>query len=294
MPNRPVIFLLCITIAILSGCGGSSTDSEQSVDDTPIATTPPEDDSTDDGSSDDDTTDDDTTDDDTTDGDNVLLQPNILLIISDDQGLDASAQYKLSNDLPNTPNIDALAEQGVTFDNMWATPACSTTRGTMLTGKYGINSGVTTVPAVLSDEHEVLQQYLKQHTESENYQSAVFGKWHLSGGMGNATHPNDVGIEHYAGNLGNLSNYYDWSLTVNGITEASQEYHSTKITDLTIDWLSQQTTPWFAWVAYSAPHSPFHLPPESLHTRDLADTNLRLTVTQEIMTLPPLKQWIRK
>ena len=169
--------------------------------------------------------------------------------------------------MPQTPTLDELAQQGITFDNMWVTPACSTTRGTIITGKYGINSGVETVPSTLSNEHEVLQQYLKRNSETENYQSAVFGKWHL----GNSeTHPNDVGVDYYAGNLNNLSDYYDWSLTINGITEESTEYHSTKITDLAINWVSEQTTPWFAWVAYSAPHSPFHLPPESLHNRNLS------------------------
>ena len=82
--------------------------------------------------------------------------------------------------------------------------------------------------------------------------------------------PNDMGVEYYAGNLANLSDYYDWSLTINGVEENSTEYHTTKITDLTINWISEQTSPWFAWVAYSAPHSPFHLPPETLHERDLS------------------------
>ena len=55
-------------------------------------------------------------------------QPNIILIISDDQGLDSSAQYNLSADLPVTPHLDQLAASGITFDNAWATPACTTTR----------------------------------------------------------------------------------------------------------------------------------------------------------------------
>jgi arylsulfatase A-like enzyme len=198
--------------------------------------------------------------------------PNILFIISDDQGLDASAQYSFSQDVPVTPTINELAQQGVVFENMWVTPACTTTRGTIITGKYGVNSGVETVPATLSTEHEILQQYLKRNNATENYQSAVFGKWHLSTGSGTETHPNDVGVDYYAGNLSNISNYYDWALTINGETENTTEYHSTKITDLAINWLSEQRTPWFAWLAYSAPHSPFHLPPTSLHGRDLSGT----------------------
>ncbi|PKG83175.1 N-acetylgalactosamine 6-sulfatase (GALNS) [Colwellia sp. 75C3] len=200
--------------------------------------------------------------------DNALVQPNILFIISDDQGLDASAQYDFSDDVPQTPTLNMLAQQGITFENMWVTPACSTTRSTIITGKYGINNGVESLPGNLSAEHEILQQYLKGNATSDNYQSAVFGKWHIGGTS--ATHPNDIGVDYYAGNIGNLSDYYDWSLTINGVVENSTEYHSTKITDLALNWVSEQTAPWFAWVAYSAPHSPFHLPPTSLHSRDLS------------------------
>lgn len=202
-------------------------------------------------------------------------QPNILFIISDDQGLDASSQYDLSEDVPNTPTLNLLAEQGITFDNMWVTPACSTTRSTMITGKYGINNGVESLPGNLSTEHEILQKYLKQHNATENYQSAVFGKWHIGGN--NTSHPNDIGVDYYAGNISNLNDYFDWSLTINGVVENSTVYHSTKITDLALEWVSTQTSPWFAWVAYSAPHSPFHLPPASLHNRDLSGTDSDIT-----------------
>ncbi|WP_019029794.1 YHYH protein [Colwellia piezophila] len=248
-----IITLLAITLSSISGCGGSATEEAVIVDTDPA-----------DGSSNGTVTEQ------PTDDDNALLQPNILFIISDDQGLDASAQYDLSEDVPQTPTLNRLAQQGLTFENMWVTPACSTTRSTIITGKYGINSGIESVPATLSLEHEILQQYLQRNPASKNYQSAVFGKWHIGGGDTNTTHPNDVGVDYYAGNLGNLSDYYDWSLTINGVVENSTEYHSTKITDLAISWVNEQRQPWFAWLAYSAPHAPFHLPPESLHNRNLS------------------------
>jgi arylsulfatase A-like enzyme len=196
--------------------------------------------------------------------------PNILLIISDDQGLDASAQYDVSSDLPNTPTLNELANKGLVFENAWATPACTTTRATLLTGKYGVNSGVTFVPAQLSNEHQILQDYIEQEVPDANYVSAVFGKWHLGGGNSAATHPNDIGVDYYAGNLSNVSDYFDWELTVNGTTTTVSEYHTSHITDLASTWISEQTSPWFAWVAYAAPHSPFHLPPATLHNRTLS------------------------
>lgn len=198
-------------------------------------------------------------------------QPNILLIIADDQGLDASAQYNYSSDLPNTPTLNNLAAQGLVFDNAWATPACTTTRGTIITGKYGHNSGVSYVPAVLSASQQTLQAFLASQDKSKNYRSAVFGKWHLGGGSnGDPNHPKSVGIDYYAGNLGNVGDYYHWPLTINGETSTSTTYNTTQLTDLAIDWIGKQSSPWFTWLAYSAPHAPMHLPPNHLHQRNLS------------------------
>lgn len=251
-----------ISVALFtSACGGSSGSSEtEEIVETPVDTTPaPTPDPTPDPDPDPETS----------------ASPNILFIISDDQGLDTSAQYSYSDNVPQTPVLDAIAEQGVIYDNAWATPACTTTRATILTGKYGVNSGVTYVPAKLSEDHETLQQYLLNNENTQGINSAVFGKWHVQGGGANASHPNDVGVEHYAGNLSNIDNYFSWPLTVNGVTEMVEEYHTTKITDLAIEWIAEQTassTPWFAWVAYAAPHSPYHLPPNELHQRNLSGT----------------------
>ncbi len=199
-------------------------------------------------------------------------QPNILLIIADDQGVDASAQYDFSSHIPNTPTINLLAEQGLTFDNAWATPACTTTRGTLITGQHGINSGISYVPAAMDSETMTLQRYVKSFSDNDDYKTAVVGKWHLDGGNPDLSHPIESGADYYAGTItGTLSDYYDWELTENGISTGNTEYHTTKITDLAIDWLNEQNeqdTPWFMWLAYVAPHSPFHLPPDELHSRD--------------------------
>ena len=195
--------------------------------------------------------------------------PNILFIISDDQGLDASNQYAYSNDTPSTPYLDELANQGVIFDNVWATPACTTSRAAMLTGRHGVNSGVTYIPAIMDTELQTLAKYLKSPELETPYQTAAFGKWHLAGG-GNAdpNHPTESGFDFFAGNIGNIEDYYAWELTVNGEQSISDVYHTTEITSQALNWIQNQTSPWFAWLAYQAPHSPFHLPPTTLHSRD--------------------------
>ena len=171
--------LLLFTLVSLNGCGSDSSSSESETPTQEIETPAPEVETP---------TPDIETPVEPEDENTTSSPPNILLIISDDQGLDASAQYNFSDDLPNTPSLNEIAEQGLTFDNMWVTPACSTTRSTILTGKYGVNSGVESLPADLSTEHEVLQQYLANNVASENYKSAVFGKWHLSNAS-NLSHP---------------------------------------------------------------------------------------------------------
>ena len=195
--------------------------------------------------------------------------PNILLIIADDMGVDSSAQYDYSTDIPTTPTLDALANEGIVFDNMWATPKCTTTRATIITGQHGVSSGVDYVPATLPTDTQTLPRYLQTDTNSAQYSDAVIGKWHLAGGRPDLNHPNDSGVSYYAGHMGaDFDDYYSWPLIINGVEETSNVYHTTKVTDLAIDWIEDQTQPWLLWLAYAAPHSPWHLPPSDLHTRD--------------------------
>ena len=71
-------------------------------------------------------------------------KPNIIFILSDDQGKDSSAEYNLSSDLPNTPNLTTLANNGVIFENTWVAPTCSPTRAALLTGKHAGRTNVMT------------------------------------------------------------------------------------------------------------------------------------------------------
>jgi len=195
-------------------------------------------------------------------------QPNIVLVITDDQGLDASAEYSLSNDLPNTPNFSAMAQNGIIFDNVWVNPSCSPTRAALISGKFGHRTNVLAPGDPLPTTDVVLQSFLKAHTETSDYASALIGKWHLGGGN---TGPNDFGIDYFAGITGGgVQNYFDWTLNINGTNTSSTNYVTTELTDLAIDWVEDQNQPWFLWLAYNAPHTPFHLPPTDLHNRNLS------------------------
>lgn len=195
---------------------------------------------------------------------------NILVIVADDMGQDASAQYSLSSDVPVTPNLNTLATSGIIFDNAWVYAVCSPTRGSMLSGKYGLRTGVLAVDDPFPASETILHKRISDTPASANYATALIGKWHLGGGNNG---PNNLGIDHFAGITGGgVGDYYNWTLNVNGSTSNVTTYATTEITNQAIDWVEDQTSPWFMWVAYNAPHTPFHLPPASLHNRNLSGT----------------------
>lgn len=190
-------------------------------------------------------------------------KPNILLIIADDMGLDATPGYDIGNLKPNMPTLQSLMNSGIKFNNFWSNPTCSPTRATILTGKYGFRTGVTTVGDVLPTSETSIQSLLD--SQNSGYNHAVIGKWHLSNDV---THPNTMGINYYSGfQNGGVQSYNNWTLVENGTLTSSTEYTTTKFTDLAIDWIGDQTQPWFLWLAYNAPHTPFHLPPNNLHSQ---------------------------
>ena len=195
--------------------------------------------------------------------------PNILLVISDDLGLDASSGYQVGTDLPTTPTLDELAANGLIFDNAWAYPLCSPTRATILTGRYGIRTRVLAPSDPISLTETSLQSFIDTNVPS-TYTHAVFGKWHLSGrDNGGIDNPNLMGIDHFAGfDGGGVDDYFDWTMVENGRESPSDIYTSTAFVNLAIDWIAAQQEPWFAWLAFNAPHTPFHLPPLDLHDRD--------------------------
>ncbi len=192
--------------------------------------------------------------------------PNILLIIADDIGKDAINGFTEGTIKPNTPNIDAIRNNGLSFSNFWSYPTCSPTRASIITGKYGYRTGVKWAGDILDQSETVLQKYINDQTNN-SYATAVVGKWHLAGSDA-SFNPETLGINYYAGLIrGSAQNYNNWVLTENGTGSFVQDYTTEKFTDLAIDWIGQQEKPWFMWLAHNAPHTPFHLPPEEMHSQ---------------------------
>lgn len=196
---------------------------------------------------------------------------NILLIIADDVGADASSLYNATNTgakLPPTPNIASLVTNGVVFANAYANPVCSPTRACILTGRYAFRTGIGDAIAgagspQLSASEFTLPEAL--NASGLGYHRAQFGKWHL------ALAPNSPltvgGWTNFAGVLpGAVANYTNWNKTVNGSTTANYtNYATTDAVNDAVAWIQARgTNPWLAWVAFNAGHTPLHKPPASL------------------------------
>jgi arylsulfatase A-like enzyme len=219
------------------------------------------------------------------------------LVIADDYGAEAASLHPAlagdSGAVP-VPNIESLAHSGLVFDNAWASPACSMTRGTIVSGLYGYRTGVTSVGAVLPTDTVTLFDRIT--AESPSYAQAFFGKYHLGGGSidprANGAFPDaakilqhvrDIGVTNFHGILGGgLTDYFSWNIyDSNGPALPTTTYSTTALTNLAIDYIHNQeqtrpNDPWFVYQAYNAPHaanganSPFEVPPPELHSVDLS------------------------
>ncbi len=194
-------------------------------------------------------------------------KPNVLFIIADDVGVAEIPGYNVGATKPVMPNVQSLVSDGVSFDSVWAYPICSPTRASILTGKESYRTGVTdaTVNNELNENENTIFKHLK--AINSDYEAAVFGKWHVS--SNDVDGPSKLGVDDYQGLLiGGVNDYYNWNLTQNGSTSSYSGYITEKISDMAIDWISDKgEDPWFAWVAYTAPHTPFHLPPAGTHSQ---------------------------
>jgi arylsulfatase A-like enzyme len=216
---------------------------------------------------------------------------NILLIIGDDIGVDNVSAYKEQiNFSAQTPNIDALANKGVLFRNVWANPMCSPSRASILTGRYAFRHGVTN-PGVKTEVLAPAEETIAEALSAVGYQTALFGKWHLGAKAGK--YPTDQGFNYFSGSLANVDDYFNWQKTqinaADGVVSTVNEinYASEVVATEAQAWIAQTNTPWFVQLAFNAPHAPFHVPPASKYsgvslTGQAGDTCTRNTNTDSI------------
>ncbi|WP_372840952.1 sulfatase-like hydrolase/transferase, partial [Phaeovulum sp.] len=201
--------------------------------------------------------------------------PNILLIIADDMGVDASRCYALGDQQAPMPNIESLCASGMVFENFYSAPTCSPTRATIISGQYGFRTGVgAAIVKKGSSELSPDVTSIFDVLAATEYSSNLIGKWHLASPGTGFDHPAQLGVSDYFGLfIGALPDYSHWTAISDEKPIQIDEYATTEFTNRAIDWIGVQENPWFLWLAYTAPHTPFHLPPADLHSfDDLPDT----------------------
>lgn len=183
--------------------------------------------------------------------------PNIVLIMADDQGwgdLSSSGNSNLS-----TPNIDALATNGASFDNFYVQPVCSPTRAELLTGRHFTRLGVYDTSAGgerLNLDETTLAEVLKR----SGYSTAAYGKWH--NGMQPPYHPNARGFDDFYGFAsGHWGNYFSPMLEHNGAIVKGNGFLVDDLTDKGLTFIEDnKDKPFFLYLPFNTPHSPMQVP----------------------------------
>ena len=204
---------------------------------------------------------------------------NILLIIADDFGVDSHGLYGVGSSTAPTPTINSIAAQGIRFDQAWTNPNCGATRASILTGRHSFRTGVGS--GLWNNMIDPSEYTVGNALQSLGYSTAVIGKWHLGGVNLDGiieSDPESMGFDYYSGPWyyrGLLPDYFNWVKYKNGGTSSTivTTYATTENVNDSIEWINNQETsnpdkPWFLWLAFNAPHEPFHKPPNNLHSYD--------------------------
>jgi arylsulfatase A len=186
-------------------------------------------------------------------------KPNILLILTDDQGygdLGFTGNTQIS-----TPTIDNLFKQGVSFNRFYVSAVCAPTRASLLSGKHYLKTGVFHVTRGGEKMHssiETLAERLKPH----GYNNGLFGKWH--NGLQYPHDPIGQGFDEFYGfSAGHLSEYFDNYLHHNNKKVKYEGYVADAITDKAVSFINQQAqsqSPFFTMLSFNTPHGPFQSP----------------------------------
>lgn len=208
--------------------------------------------------------------------------PNIVLIVADDLGYADLSCYG-SPDI-RTPVIDSIAGGGVRFTNFYSNaPECTPTRTALLTGRYqqrvgGLECAIGVGNVGRYDDAIRLAEAgelglppsagtLPQWLREAGYANAIAGKWHL--GYEDKFRPSRHGFDHFFGALGGNMDYFFHAeasglhtLALNGRLVRREGHLTDLITAEALRFLRSQSTtrPFFLYVPYTAPHSPYQGP----------------------------------
>ncbi len=214
--------------------------------------------------------------------DSSVSTPNIVLILVDDSGL---MDFGAFGGEARTPNIDRLANDGLMFTNMHASPVCSPSRAMLLTGTDSHLAGVANLPEMLPEEYQNIEGYggvlndrvqtIATRLKEANYNTYVTGKWHL--GHDENTLPTKRGFDRSFILGGSGASNYDnsgylpmkplahWYADGEEVELPDDFYSSKTYIDKTISFHQEETNknnPFFSYIAFQAIHTPVQAPKE--------------------------------
>ena len=216
-------------------------------------------------------------------------KPNIILIMSDDMGWSDIGCYGGEIE---TPNLDALAKNGVRFTQFYNTGRCCPTRASLLTGLYPHQAGMghmtgdyglPSYQGELNRECVTIAEALKP----AGYRTYLAGKWHVTPYRGNELEnpdrtnwPRQRGFDRFFGTIHGAGSFFDPNSLTRDNTYITPEndpeyqpegtwYYTDAISDNTVKYIREHAEntpdqPFFHYVAYTAAHWPMHALPEDI------------------------------
>lgn len=218
----------------------------------------------------------------------VGSRPNVILILADDMGF---ADLGVTGSEILTPNLDALARDGVLLTSMYNCARCCPTRASLLTGLYphdagvghmGANLGTPAYQGLLRNDSATIAEHLR----ANGYRTLMSGKWHVAGDfmareidswrVGDVDHPTprQRGFDRFYGIVDGVTHFFSphYMLEDDSRVETFPVdfYFTDAITDKAIEMIEEtpDNQPFFLYLAHTAPHWPLHANPEDIARYD--------------------------
>jgi arylsulfatase A-like enzyme len=189
-------------------------------------------------------------------------RPNIILIMTDDQGWGETGYY--DHPYVKTPVLDEMARSGLRFDRFYSASAvCSPTRASVMTGRNPNRSGTLWFNYSLRPQEITLPQILRE----AGYRTGHFGKWHLGAVKDESpVNPGRLGYDEYLAH----DNFFDIDpvFSRNGAEPQQFKGESSKIlVDEALGFIRkvhQEENPFFTTVWFGSPHGPYRASVEDI------------------------------